>query len=71
MGGFDLTAGLIVQLFVLQSLNLCFGEDNGVVLGDFVFQCFQPLFEVGKIMPEPDGTHTRWRDRSSRDFYNL
>ena len=55
--GFYLAAGHIIMLFLLQSLNLGFGE-NDAISGHFGLQCLQPVLEVGQIVTQPDGAHT-------------
>lgn len=57
MCGFDFTTRFVIAGFTLQSDYLCFCQLD-TVTGHFFLQCFQPLFEVLKVMPQPDRTDT-------------
>ena len=62
MGRFHLAAGLIVMLLLLKSLDLCLGQDD-TVFSNLGLQRFQPILEVGKLMPQPDRADAEGRDK--------
>ncbi len=64
MRAFDLSANFVILLFALQSLHLCFGQDDAF-LCRFFLQNRQALLEIRKTMPQPDGADARGRNKDA------
>ncbi len=60
MGSLHLSRSDIVLLFAFQSSNLSFGEDEAF-FSNAGLQSSEMLFEVTKLMPEPDASYTTGR----------
>ena len=69
MSGVDLTTGLVIVLFLLQSRDLSLGQDD-TLLGDLVLQCFQVVRKTGQTMAQPDTAVPTGGDETPLFFRN-
>ena len=59
-----LSINFAVRLLALQSLHLCFAQDDALFCG-FFLQPRQELLEICQTMTLPDGTDTGWRNKDA------
>ncbi|KMQ77545.1 hypothetical protein ACS33_14250 [Edwardsiella ictaluri] len=64
MNSFNFTTGLVITGFTFQHCDLAVSQFN-TVAGHFFFQCLQALFDVLKVVVQPDGTGTTTGDKNA------
>src|SRR5210317_1228597 len=64
MSCLDLTAGLVILLFLFKCLDLALCEYQ-TLFGHFFFKCPQPILETTQSMSQPDTANTAGRNENT------